>query len=96
MTDQFKPFTYAFHIKISNYAQRTGKRIFIQPSFFQNNKHPMFAASERKYPVYFHYPWAEQDDVEIELPAGYALDNAEAPEPITASAGHGGSHSDHR
>ena len=85
VTDQFKPFTYAFHIKISNYAQRTGKRIFIQPSFFQNNKHPMFAASERKYPVYFHYPWAEQDDVEIELPAGYALDNAEAPEPITAS-----------
>ncbi len=84
VTDQFKPFTYSFHIKISGYAQRTGKRIFVQPSFFQNNKRPLFAASERKYPVYFHYPWAEQDDVQIELPDGYALDNAEAPQPIGA------------
>lgn len=85
VTDQFKPFVYSFRIKIPGYAQRTGKRIFIQPSFFQNHKPPMFATSERKYPVYFHYPWAEKDEVMIELPDGYALDNAEAPSPFEAS-----------
>lgn len=85
VTDQFKPFLYSFHVKVPGYAQRTGKRIFIQPSFFQNNKRPLFAASERKHPVYFHYPWAEQDDVSIELPEGYALDNADAPSPIEAN-----------
>jgi hypothetical protein len=84
VTDQFKPFIYSFHIKIPGYAQRTGKRLFLQPSFFQNNKRPLFAASERKYPVYFHFPWSEQDDVQIELPPGYALDNADAPQPIAA------------
>lgn len=84
VTDQFKPFTYSFHIKIPGYAQRTGKRLFVQPSFFQNNKRPLFAASERKHAVYFHYPWAERDEVQIELPDGYALDNAEAPQPIAA------------
>lgn len=84
VTDQFKPFIYSFHIKVPGYAQRTGKRIFIQPSFFQNSKRALFTASERKYPVYFHYPWAESDEVLIELPDGYGLDNAEAPPPFEA------------
>lgn len=84
VTDQFKPFIYSFHIKIPGYAQRTGKRLFLQPSFFQNNKRPLFAASERKHAVYFHYPWSEQDDIQIELPSGFALDNAEAPQPAGA------------
>ncbi len=84
VTDQVKPLIYAFHIKVPGYAQRTGKRLFLQPSFFMQGVGPMFAASERRYAVYFHYPWAEADDVEIDLPPGYALDNAEAPEGITA------------
>jgi hypothetical protein len=35
--------------------------------------------------VYFHYPWAEEDQVEIELPAGYGLDNADAPPSINVA-----------
>ncbi len=82
VTDQFKPFIYTFHVKVPGYAQRTGKRLFLQPSFFQNNKKPLFSASQRKYPVYFHYPWSERDDIQIVLPDGFALDNAEGPQPI--------------
>ena len=59
------------------YAQRTGKRLFFQPAFFQYGKSPRFSATERKYEAYFHYPWAEQDEVEIDLPAGFVLDRAE-------------------
>jgi hypothetical protein len=84
VTDQFKPFTYSFHLKIPGYAQRTGKRLFLPPSFFQQGKSQMFTASQRKHPVYFHYPWSERDEVEIELPAGFALDNADAPTPIVS------------
>jgi len=40
----------------------------------------VFSSSERKNAIYFHYPWAEQDNVEIDLPEGFALDNADAPE----------------
>jgi hypothetical protein len=42
----------------------------------------MFATSDRKYPIYFHYPWSEDDLVEIDVPAGYATDNADAPAPF--------------
>ena len=35
VTDPVKPFIYAFHVKVPGYAQRTGKRLFLQPAFFQ-------------------------------------------------------------
>ena len=82
VSDPVKPFTYAFHIKVPGYAQKTGKRIFLQPCFFEHGLSPLFSSATRRHPVYFHYPWLEQDEVSIDLPAGYALDNADAPEPI--------------
>jgi hypothetical protein len=85
VTDRVKPFVYEYHVRVPGYAQRTGKRIFLQPAFFEHGLAPLFAGSERNYPVYFHYPWLEEDEVTIDLPAGYALDNADAPGPITAA-----------
>jgi len=82
VTDQVKPFTYSYHIRVPGYAQRTGKRLFLQPAFFQHGTRPLFSASTREYPVYFHYSWLEDDEVMIELPAGFALDNADAPAPF--------------
>jgi hypothetical protein len=84
--DYTKPLVYAFHVRVPNYAQRTGKRLFLQPAFFQHGEGPMFATTDRKYPVYFHYPWSEDDKVEYELPKGYALDNADAPQPFGSGA----------
>jgi hypothetical protein len=80
--DYAKPLVYIFHVRVANYAQRTGKRIFLQPAFFQHGKPPMFATADRKYPIYFHYPWSEDDHVDFELPKGYALDNADSPAPF--------------
>jgi uncharacterized protein DUF3857/transglutaminase superfamily protein len=77
-----KPLVYAFHIRVPNYAQRTGKRLFLQPAFFQHGDKPIFATADRKYAIYFHYPWSEDDRVDIELPKGYALDNADSPAPF--------------
>lgn len=77
-----KPLVYAFHIRVPNYAQRTGKRLFLQPAFFQHGDKPIFATADRKYAIYFHYPWSEDDSVDIELPKGYALDNADSPAPF--------------
>jgi len=82
VTDDIKPLAYSYHVRVPGYAQRTGKRLFIQPAFFQHGVGPLFATGSRKYQVYFHYPWSEDDKVEIDLPAGYALDNADAPSPF--------------
>ncbi len=83
VNDPVKPFIYAFHLRVPGYAERTGKRIFLQPAVFQRGLGTLFSASERKYEIYFHYPWRELDEVTIDLPAGYALDNADAPAPFS-------------
>lgn len=84
VTDPAKPFVYKYHVRVPGYAQRTGKRLFLQPAFFQKGIGALFASSARRHPIYFHFAWAEEDKVTIALPAGYALDNADAPAPINA------------
>jgi hypothetical protein len=69
---------------VPGFAQRTGKRIFFRPAFFQHGIGPIFSASERKYDIYFHYSWSEDDEVSIDLPSGFALDSAESPQPFGA------------
>lgn len=82
--DGMKPFVYSFHIRVPAYAQRTGKRLFLQPAFFQKDKPALFTTSTRTHPIFFDFGWAEEDAVTIELPKGFALDNAEAPQTISA------------
>ncbi|HQU82582.1 MAG TPA: DUF3857 and transglutaminase domain-containing protein [Pyrinomonadaceae bacterium] len=77
--DNTKPLTYICKVKVPNYAQKTGKRLFLQPGFFEYGSNAVFTSSTRTNDIYFPYPWSEKDYVEIELPAGYALDNADAP-----------------
>ena len=83
VTDPLKPFTYSYHLRVPGYAQRTGKRLFLQPGVFEHGTGSLFASTNRKYDVYFHYPWSEQDHITIELPSGFTLDNADAPPNIT-------------
>ena len=84
VTDPIKPYMYSYHIRVPGYAQRTGKRIFLQPGFFEHGREALFSNSERKHPIYFHYPWSEDDVITIELPAGFTLDNADSPAPFSA------------
>lgn len=81
--DPENPFVYAFKIRVPSYAQKTGKRLFLQPGFFEYGSNPLFPNATRKYSIYFQYPWSEQDNIEIALPAGYALDNADNPGTLT-------------
>lgn len=74
-----KPFVYSYKVKVPGYAERTGKRLFLQPAFFQKGIAPVFPSSTRRQDIYFHFPWMEEDYIEIALPDGFTLDNAEAP-----------------
>ena len=79
VTEPEKPSVYQYKIRVPNYAQKTGKRLFLQPGFFEYGINPLFATAARKYDIYFHYPWSEADDIEIELPKGFILDNPDTP-----------------
>ncbi|HEX5704142.1 MAG TPA: DUF3857 domain-containing protein [Pyrinomonadaceae bacterium] len=82
--DGSKPLVHSFKVRVPQYAQKTGKRLFLQPSFFEYGEPSLFSSATRKYEVYFHYPWSQDDQIEIELPAGYSLDSAERPAPFGA------------
>ena len=84
VSDHTSPLVISYRVRFPGYATRTGKRLFLQPAFFQHGLRPLFATATRKYPIYFHYPWSESDQVEFELPKGYALDNADAPSPFAS------------
>lgn len=84
-TDASKPLTYSFKIRIPGYAQKTGKRLFLQPGFFEYGSDPVFSSATRTHAISFPYPWSEADDIEIELPKNFALDNADAPAPLADS-----------
>ena len=83
-TDPVKPFIYKYHVRVPGYAQQTGKRLFFQPGYFEKGVNALFSAGTRRYPIYFRYPWSEEDKITITLPKGYALDNADRPAPINA------------
>ncbi len=86
VTDPIKPFVYSYRVRVPGYAQRTGKRLFLQPGFFEHGGAALFTASNRQQSIYFSYAWSEQDDIEIDLPEGYALDSADAPAAIDPAA----------
>ncbi len=81
--DISKPLAYSFKVRIPNYAQKTGKRMFFQPGFFEYGSNPIFSASTRTHDIYFPYPWSEKDEIEIELPKGFELESAESPAELT-------------
>lgn len=83
VADTEKPFVYQYNVKIPNYAQKTGKRLFLQPGFFEYGVSPTFSTATRQYPIFFHFPWSENDDIEIQLPKDFELDNAEQPNKIS-------------
>ena len=77
--DNSKPLTYQYNVRVPNYTQKTGKRIFIQPGFFEYGSTPVFSSETRNYNIYFPYPWSEYDEIEIQLPKGYELDGVSSP-----------------
>lgn len=81
--DHSKPLVQRYRVSIPNYAQKTGKRLFVQPGFFEYGPSPVFSSSTRKYGVFFQYPWSETDKIEIKLPAGFTLDSADKPAPVS-------------
>lgn len=81
--DVLHPVKLSCHVKVPNFATRTGKRLFFSPAFFEVNVAARYTASTRHYDVTWQYPWSEVEDVSIAFPPGYALDHADAPGGLT-------------
>ncbi len=79
LEDNTKPLTFRYKVRVPSYAQKTGKRLFLQPGYFEYGKNAVFAAADRKYDIVFPNPWSDIDTIDITLPVGFDLDNADVP-----------------
>lgn len=73
------PLSVTYDIAMESYGQRTGKRLFFQPTFFNYGDKPVFSSGSRRYPIVYRHPYVEEDEVRIEYPESMALDNADLP-----------------
>lgn len=83
LNEPAKPLILKYTVKVPNYAQKTGKRLFLQPGYFEYGNGPVFSSATRKYDIFFRFPWSEQDKVEIKYPKNFELDNADAPADVS-------------
>jgi Domain of Unknown Function with PDB structure (DUF3857) len=77
--DPTHPLRATYHLDAPHYAQVTGKRLLFQSSPFHRSIASPFSASERRFQVEFPYGWREFDEIHIQLPPEWALDNADSP-----------------
>ena len=80
--DTSKPVIQRYKLRVPGYAQKTGKRLFFQPGFFESGESPLFSSADRKFDIFFGYPWSESDKIEIKYPANFDLDNADSPSSV--------------
>ncbi|HEY5552246.1 MAG TPA: DUF3857 domain-containing protein [Opitutaceae bacterium] len=80
--DPLTPLWISYRIRVPDYAERTGSRLFFQPAVFEKGAELVFKEPMRESQILFRYRRTEDDTVVIKLPAGYALEEASAPEPL--------------
>jgi len=86
MDGMLKPFVLTYKVRVPNYAEQTGRRMFVQPNFFSKGDDPRFTAATRAYDICFNYATLQEDEVSIKVPAGYSLEGESAPQGIKRSA----------
>jgi uncharacterized protein DUF3857/transglutaminase superfamily protein len=74
------PLAARFEVEVPNYATTAGKRLLIPAFLFQLKQNQAFAHSQRKYPVYFPYPFTDTDVVTMKVPQGFTLESVPQPE----------------
>lgn len=79
------PVRLSYEGSSTNVANRSGKRLFINPNILnRNNRRSIDADEERQFPVSYEYAYEDVDSVEIRLPLGYRLEAAPKPQEIDA------------
>jgi hypothetical protein len=81
------PYIVKFHLTVPRYTERTGSRTFVQPAVMQRGFEAVFTSASRQHKVVFPFNWTEEDDLTLELPAGYTLEAGTPPAPAKGGLG---------
>lgn len=78
------PLVAEFNVKIPNWSSSAGKRIVMPAALFGAADRHVFEHAERVHPIYFAFPYENDDDVSIELPEGWKVYSVPLPQKQTA------------
>jgi hypothetical protein len=83
-TSTEEPLIAGYKIELPNFASFAGKRVLMPSFMFEVKRLDAFQHTERKYPVYFTYPYAEIDNFNIAVPDGYKIESMPAKQAVSA------------
>lgn len=72
------PLVAEFDVKIPVWASQAGKRMVVPAAIFTGAEKHLFEHTNRVHPIYFEYPYEKDDDVTIDLPAGWQVSSVPA------------------
>jgi hypothetical protein len=78
-TEPERPLVVSYPVRVPHYAAVTQTRLVFPLAFFQQGVPPVFTAATREHVVYLPFESTEDDSVEVILPPGFTLEDAEAP-----------------
>jgi hypothetical protein len=67
------PLVAELRIKIPGWAPGAGRHFTLPVGLFCAHEKHMFDHAKRDYPIYFHYPLMETDDINIQIPSGWQV-----------------------
>lgn len=80
------PLVSEFTIKVPGWVSGAGRRALMPVGLFSGPEKHMFDHSERVQPVYFEFPFARADDINVELPAGWKVSTMPQPQKLDAKS----------
>jgi hypothetical protein len=69
------PLSAHFSIEVPAYGTLAGKRFILPSCLFLMKQKETFKSGDRKFPVYFPYPFSEMDRVTTQLPTGFTVES---------------------
>jgi hypothetical protein len=69
-------------LTLSGMAESVGRRVLLPLGLYEAGHPQLFQTAARKQDIYFHFPFAEQDDITIQVPSGWRAESLPAPDVI--------------
>src|SRR5271166_791402 len=69
-----------FKIKVPGWASSAGKRILLPVGILSAGEKGVFEHADRVHPVYFEYPYQKIDNLQIEFPVDWKVNNLPSPQ----------------
>jgi hypothetical protein len=85
LTDAAAPTGATYNFTVPQFASKAGSRLLMRPALLSHRDESLLTSSGRSNSVYLRYPWSESEQVVINLPAGYEVE--QLPDPIDIDIG---------